>query len=69
MSMKKYLDKTLLPKERAESLLLEMTTQEKAYQLSAEMLIENDSSQNRNYQVGNVRNPAHFIHWNFEKSN
>ena len=64
--MKKYQDITLSPKERAEALLAEMTVEEKAYQLSAEMLIMRDSREQRNYQVGNVRNPAHFIHWNFE---
>lgn len=65
--MKKYLDTTLSPKERATALLAEMTLQEKAYQLSAEMLFTNDSTSQRDYKVGNARNPSHFIHWNFEE--
>ncbi len=65
--MKKYQDKTLSFKERAEALLSEMTVEEKACQLSAEMLIMSDSKDIRDYRLGNARNPAHFIHWDFDK--
>ena len=67
MEMKKYQDITLSPRERAEALLSEMTVEEKLYQLSAEMHIMQDSRDIRDYRVGNVRNPAHFIHWDFEE--
>ena len=65
--MKKYQNKSLSFKERAEALLAEMTTEEKVCQLSAEMLIMSDSKAFRDYRLGNARNPAHFIHWDFDK--
>lgn len=65
--MKKFQDKNLSPQERAKALLSEMTIEEKAYQLSAEMLILSDSKNARDYRLGNARNPAHFMHWDFEE--
>ena len=65
--MEKYQNKRLSFKERAEALLSEMTIEEKVCQLSAEMLIMSDSKGMRDYRLGNARNPAHFIHWDFDK--
>lgn len=56
-------------KNRARQLLMQLSLQEKLYQLSAQMLfdVESDYEQQRNHKQGNYRNPGHFMHANQQK--
>ena len=60
-SRRTYLDSSASVEERVKDLLSIMTLEEKVNQLSSEM-ITNPSERKRNYEVGHVRNPAHFEH-------
>ena len=55
-------------KERAESLLKEMSLDEKIYQVTAEMLFDVDEEyeKKRDPLCGSYRNPGHFMHQNRE---
>ena len=52
-------------RERAEKLLKNMTTEEKLYQLSCQLLwdVKEDYEEKRNHKEGNYRNPGHFMHF------
>ena len=51
-------------RERAISLLIELSVEEKLYQLSGEMMfeVEEDYEEKRNPMHGTYRNPGHFLH-------
>lgn len=62
--MEAYLNKTLSAGERARDLMSKMTTEEKIYQLSAQMIFDHDRQyrEKRDFRHGNYRNPGHFMH-------
>ena len=55
---------TKTPEERASALLRELTTEEKIYQVTSDMLFEVDETYNRRRDplCGSYRNPGHFMH-------
>lgn len=63
--MKEYMNKSLSPEKRAKLLLDAMTTEEKLWQLSADMIFEigSDYEQKREHRHGHFRNPGHFMHY------
>ncbi len=63
--MKEYMDKSLPAEKRAELLLKEMNTEEKLWQLSADMIysVEEDYEEKRDPRHGHFRNPGHFMHY------
>lgn len=68
--MEKYKDKSLPPKERAKDLLGRMTDEEKACQLSSQILFDvlGDEYKKRDFRLGSFRNPGHFMHWKNKKT-
>ncbi len=66
--MKEYMNTALSAEERAELLLREMTTEEKLWQLSAEMIFSVDENYEkvRDPRHGHYRNPGHFMHYSEE---
>ena len=69
MQMNKWMDVSLTPAQRAQLLLNEMSTEEKFWQLSADMIysVEEDYDQKREPRHGHYRNPGHFMHHTLEK--
>lgn len=56
---------THTPEQRARELLAQLTTEEKIYQVTSDMIFEVDDtySDNRNPLFGSYRNPGHFMHY------
>ena len=54
---------------RAKDLLMQMSIDEKIYQLSAQMLLSMDDNyeEKREHRQGNFRNPGHFMHYDKEE--
>ena len=69
--MEKYKDKTLTPEERARDLLGRMTLEEKAFQLSSQIIFDvsgDEYKEKRDHRLGSFRNPGHFMHWKNKKT-
>lgn len=56
-----YHDPGVSAEKRAKDLIQRMTLEEKVFQLRSEMKI--DTYNERDFRVGHVRNPAHFLHY------
>ena len=65
--MEAYKNKNLSYEERAKALLLELSLEEKIYQVCSDMIRESDGSDLRDFKRGHFRSSSHFIHWDFAK--